>query len=346
MKKILLLTFVVLASMAVHAQNSWAMVTIEEGETIPSFSEYHCEPDKGKNGMDYYRIYDEGFRISNAYYNPVKLRYGYRITDKHIYVYDFESEEECLAFDFTLSAGEHFRTYNGMEWEVEAAVDTLVNTSYLGNGAGSMKRLLKVCTTDGRYTDQWLEDFGSFANHFMILPMSDTKQTQTLWMEYEEGHYLVREISSDPLFTHVTAKPENTHELIDKAESVSCIFTDGTLIVEDERSHSPNRQYSCYYRIGDDLYRSYVWNLNPATDAAYVVWSKDVACYTGLPAPQSGHYTIHFRTEDILSGISGPTNDSNSKYASSHINDLQGRRLTKKPTKGVYIQDGKKVVVR
>ncbi len=68
--------------------------------------------------------------------------------------------------------------------------------------------------------------------------------------------------------------------------------------------------------------------------------------YTGLPAPQSGHYTIHFRTEDILSGISGPTNDSNSKYASSHINDLQGRRLMQKPTKGVYIQDGKKVVVR
>ena len=56
MKKILLLTFVVLASFAIHAQNSWAMVTIEEGETIPSFSEYHCEPDKGKNGMDYYRI--------------------------------------------------------------------------------------------------------------------------------------------------------------------------------------------------------------------------------------------------------------------------------------------------
>jgi hypothetical protein len=30
----------------------------------------------------------------------------------------------------------------------------------------------------------------------------------------------------------------------------------------------------------------------------------------------------------------------------NHIYDLQGRRLTQKPTKGVYIQDGKKVVVK
>lgn len=342
-----ILSFLLIAyTNAVLSQNSWAMATIEEGKTMPSLTEYHCESEKGKTGVDYYRIYDESFRIQKEYYNPIKLRYGYRITDKHIYIYNFELGEERLGFDFTLSTGDHFRTYNGIEWEVEATLDTLVNISYLGKGESSSKRLLKVHSTDSKYSDQWLEDFGSFANHFMILPMSDTKQTQTLWMEYEEGHYLVREISSDPLFTHVTAKPENTHQLIDKAESVSCIFTDGTIIVEDERSHSPNRQYSCYYRIGDDLYRSYVWNLNPATDAAYVVWSKDVACYTGLPAPQSGHYTIHFNIEDRPSCITDPVNATGNNLTKSSVYDLQGRRLMQKPKKGMYIQDGKKVVVK
>ena len=266
MLKIQVFALVLINAAVMRAQHSWAMATLKAGESAPSITEYHCLPEKASNGVDYYRMYDWGFQIRQEYYNPVKLQYGYRMEDKRIFVYDFEKEEECLAFDFTLAAGDRFATYNGMEWTIEAAADTLVNTSYMGMGENCTKRLLKVRSVDGKYSDQWLEDFGSFSNHFMILPMNETLQTQTLWMEYEEGQYLTREISLDPLFAHDSGAPRDESGAFNGL-FVNCTYKDGTLVVEDERYRSPNREYTCFYRVDDDLYCAYVWNLNPATDA-------------------------------------------------------------------------------
>ena len=331
-----------------QAQHSWAMATIENGKNMPSFSKFQCLSEKGSNGVDYYRMYDWGFQIRQEYYNPVKLQYGYRMEDKRIFVYDFEKEEECLAFDFTLTVGDRFATYNGMEWTIEAAADTLVNTSYMGMGENCTKRLLKVRSVDGKYSDQWLEDFGSFSNHFMILPMNETQQTQTLWMEYEEGQYLAREISLDPLFAHDSGAPREESGAFNGL-FVNCTYKDGTLVVEDERYRSPNREYTCFYRVGDDLYRAYVWELNPGTEAAYVVWYRDIAYYYGLPVPQSGKYTMHFnmdeRPADESTKIVNVTDATLKEKPNSSFYDLTGRPVSA-PTKGIYIQNGKKVLVK
>jgi len=344
--KAFVLAVLMASAVTMQAQNSWAMATIENGNNWPSFTEFHCEPEKGANGSDYHRIYDWSLRIRQEYHNPVKLQYGYRMSGKQIFIYDFDKDEERLAFDFTLTAGDHFITYNGTEWEVDAAMDTLVNISYLAQGENSTKRLLKVHSVDGRYSDQWLEDFGSFANHFMILPIYETGQAQTLWMEYDKGCYLVREISSDPLFTHDSGKPQHTYDDIDDDRPITNITYDGgTLIVEDERWHSPNREYSCFYRVGDDFYRAYVWELNPATNASYVVWHKDTAYYYGLPVPQSGEYTIHFNddrpTGNNTNNVDSP-NVTTRNLTGLPFHDLQGRKQTSKPTKGIYIHQGKK----
>ena len=324
-----------------QAQNSWAMATIEDGKLMPSFSEFSCMSEKGANGIEYLRIYDMGYRIRQEYYNPVKLQYGYRLADKQIFIYDFETNEERQAFDFTLSAGDHFCTYNGMEWEVETVIDTLVNISYQGLGESSTKRLLKVVSVDGRYSDQWLEDFGSFANHFMILPMNEVGQTQTLWMEYDYGHYLVREISSDPIYTHDSGTPDENEN---GPESLNVTYNNGSLRVEKMGWHSPNREYICFCRVGDDLYNAYVWELSPATVAAYVVWHKDIAYFYGLPAPQCGNYTMHFNQGDKPSGIIDITNATINNQTESSIHDLQGRQLPGKPARGIYIEGGKKVM--
>ena len=341
-------SFLLLSSTnAMQAQQSWAIATIEEGNNWPSFTVFRCMSEKGVNGMDYYRIYDECCRIRQEYYNPVKLQYGYRISDEQIYVYDFETNEERLAFDFSLSEGDHFITYNGLEWEIETVIDTIVNTSYKGQGESCMKRLLKVHSVDGRYSDHWLEGFGSFTNHFMILPMSEVRQTQTLWMEYDEGHYLVREISSDPFFAHDSGMPKETTDYVGKTEYVNSTYKDGILTVEDERWRSPNREYNCFYRVGDDFYLVYVWKLNPATDAAIAAWHKDIAYYYGLPAPHSDRYTIHFNLDDRPLGESTKlydlTNDTDIYPSESSIFNLQGHRLTGKPLHGLYIKNGKKV---
>lgn len=329
------------------AQHGWVMATIEDGKNMPSFTEFHCLPEKGANDIYYHRIYDESSRLGQEYYNPVKLQYGYRMENKRIFVYDFEKDEERLAFDFTLSVGNRFSTYNGMEWEVEAVMDTLVNLSYMGKGESCTKRLLKVRSVDGKYSDQWLEDFGSFSNHFMILPMNETLQTQTLWMEYEEGQYLTREISLDPLFTHDSGAPRDESGAFNGL-FVNCTYKDGTLVVEDERYRSPNREYTCFYRVGDDIYCAYVWNLNPATEAAYVVWYRDIAYYYGLPDPPSGKYTMHFnmneRPTDKVTKIADVIGVVSNHLTKSPLYDLTGRPVAA-PAKGIYIQNGRKVIL-
>ena len=327
---------------AVQAQNSWAMATIEDGKDWPSTTWYTCQPEKGANGIEYLRIYDKSHLMHQEYRDPVKQQYGYRMSDKQIFIYDFEKDEERLAFDFTLSAGDHFSTYNGMEWEVDAAMDTLVNISYEGKGESCAKRLLKVHSVDGRYSDQWLEDFGSFANHFMILPMIESGHMQTLWMEYEYGYNLVREFSSDPFYTHDSGWPDkNAHG----PESHNITYNDGTLRVEDIGKYSPNRAYSLFYRVGDGLYCVYVWIVSPGTGAAYVVWHHDIAYYYNLPEPQSGKYTI-YSMDERPAGIINPAIVSGNNQTESSIYDLQGRRLTSKPKEGIYILQGQKVFMK
>ncbi len=114
------------------------------------------------------------------------------------------------------------------------------------------------------------------------------------------------------------------------------------ILVEDYRWRSPNREYTCFYREGDDLYIAYKWDLNPATEADVVVARKDIAYYTGLPAPQSGKYTMHFRQDERPTGITHPT----IRPKQSPMFDLQGRQLKSAPQKGIYIQNGKKVLVK
>ena len=325
-----------------QAESSWAMVTFEDGKDWPSVAEYHGWLEKGANGVDYLRIHDYK---SMGNYNPIKLRYGYRMSDKKIFVYDYDTDEERVAFDFTLSAGDHFRTYNGIEWEVDIATDTLVNISYKGEGESSTKRLLKVHSVDSCYSDQWLEDFGSFANHFMIQPMIPSGQMQTLWMEYELGCNLVRILSSDPFYTHDSGYPDYGTERGNEQESYSSIYSDGILRVEEVGWCSPNRVYSLYYRIDDELYRVYRWYISPATGAAINLWHHSISYFYGLPEPQSGKYTIHNRMDDRPNSIANPTNDTSNNLTESSIYDMQGRKLVSKPAKGIYIQQRKKKFV-
>lgn len=340
------IVFLFANAITMRAQHSWAMVTLAEGENWPSFAEYHCVPEKGTNGVDYYRIYDWDFYIRKEYYNPIRLPFGYRLAEKSIFIYDFETEEEQLAFDFSLSVGEHFVTYNGIEWMVEAVADTLVNTSYQGKGESSSKRLLKVHSIDGRYTDQWLEDFGSLSNHFMIQPIDESTQTWTLWMEYDEGRYLVQEISSDPLFVSDSGMPEKN--ALHGETVITSTYNDGALVVEYSGYHSPNRQLTCFYRVGDDFYSAYVWDLNPGTSSAYVVWHQYSFSLNGLPAPGSGNYTIHINQGDRPLGIPTPSN-VNEISVNSKCVDLSGRQIrhtsfdTHHLPHGIYIRDGKKV---
>ena len=280
--------------MRMSAQQDWALAVWERGNEKPAVMEYHSVAETAGNGIEYYRIYDDGYIFRHEAYNPVKLQYGYRWADNSLYVYDFENRKETLAFDFSLSEGDHFTTFNGMEWTVESVRDTLVNMSFCGWGECVTKKLLTVKTADGTRSDQWLEDFGSLANRFMIGSMENVEISQTLWVEYDMGEYIAREISADPFFAHDSGWMDGTYDDgPTSAPHTKCTYENGRVTIESVQWWYEHRDYTCFYRDGDNIHKLYGWLMEPHVDSGTSALRKDDIALNGLPAPASGSYTIH-----------------------------------------------------
>lgn len=340
--RVALLVLLSTCSVGLSAQNQyWTMAVAEGNSTRPALMTYHGKMETAGNGVGYYRIFDDSPRYRHEADEPVRLQYGYRMADRKIYVYDFEAQKETVAFDFSLSAGDSFRTFNGMAWKVVSATDTLVNTSFCGTGGSVSKRLLSVVSDDGKYSDQWLEDFGSFMNHFMVRSLENVRYSHTLLMEYDYGAYLAREIGSDPIFTHDSGWMDGHYDDGGTGESAKCSFENGTLVYESVRWWWGHRMYSCFYRDGDDIHALFQWELNPMEDNASPALQRDVVTFRGLPAPASGKYTVH--NDDGSASIGSV--EATSRPAGA-VYDLQGRRVGARLTKGIYIMGGQKVHVK
>lgn len=338
------------AQVFVNRYNVWAMAVMEKGQEQPAILMYTSPVETAENGMEYHRIVDESWINRNESYNPIKLQYGYRTADKKIFIYDFETKKETLAFDFNISEGERFTTFNGMEWEVVAVKDTTIDTTgpYVFGGSVSSKKLLTVKTLDGNFSDQWLEDFGSFANHLMINSLENIEYSQTLWMEYDMGAYVAREINADPFFTHDTGWMEGTFlpEEPNLGGYTKCELKDGNVVFEDAQYSWEHRAYSVFYRKGDDIYRLASWELEPQVDGGNSALRKDVTTFKGLPAPVSGKYTVHLGNSSYTTGTTtGITDISKVSQQKHNSYDLQGRAVDN-PAKGIYIHNGRKAIVK
>lgn len=319
----------------------WRMAVMQNGDERPVLLLYSAAEDTTVNGQGYLRIEDDSYLPGREADYPIKLPYGYRIADKKIYIYDFDHHKEVVGFDFTLSFGDHFATFNGMQWEVVGVKDTLVNISTRGIGESVSKRLLVVRTLDGKKTDQWLEDFGSFTNHLMVRSLDNVKISHMLWMMYETGGFLAREISADPFYAHVSKWIDNDEDVGDGkvGETFSTFsYGNGTLSLVNERVAYGHRFYSCFYRDGDSLYR--VCSEEMEHPAACPLSLKiDTFKLTGVPAPVSGAYTLHVDGDTYSTGIRPAISSPKAMHC---IFDIQGRQLPGKPKRGIYIQDGVK----
>ena len=336
---------VLMGGIAAQAQNAWVMAMFDGETNEATITEYHGQPEVGANGVDYLRIYDWNFLHRHEPYNPLKTRYGYKLADKKILVYDYETEQERVAMDFTLAAGSEFTTLNGLRWQVETVKDTMVNLSFCGTGESISKKLLTVKSVDGTWSDQWLEDFGSLTNHFMIADMDHAKPTQVLWMEYDMGEYLAREVNADPIFGHDSGWMDGTYDSGSGNEFAKCTYVDGNVVFQNVQWWWEHREYTCFYRVGDDIFCAYVCELNPHVDDGTCLLREDIITFQGLPEPQSGSYTMHINGKDYHSRITDITSPTATTVEA--IYDLQGRKLKSAPTQpGVYIHGGKKVIIK
>ena len=332
---------VLLSSFAIElcAQRYWALAVMEQGKEKPTIMEYLGSKEMAENGKEYFRVRD----ITG--HHPTNLQYGYnyRWADKQIVIYDFNSQKETIAFDFNLAPGDRFTTFNGMEWVVETVKDTAVNISFRGVGESVTKRLFTVRTTDGKQSDQWLEDFGSFTNLLMIDRLDNVRYSHTLWLEYYYGKNLAREINADPFFAHDSGWIDRAYESDSKEEYSKCYFENGQVVFQSIAWRWPHREYTCFYRDGDDIYRLYSCELSPHVDGGTYAYRKDVITFQGLPAPASGCYNIHIGGDNYTTGISHTGTPVQAKGA---FYNLQGQRLWQKPKKGMFIKDGRKIFIK
>ena len=341
--------FMVVLQMAcivnLRAQNGWAMAVLNKNEE-PAILIFNGRAETAENGKEYLRIFDDSYQFRKDLRERVKLPYGYRMADKKIYIYNFDSKQETVAMDFTLSVGDHFTTYNGMQWEVEAVKDTLVNVSFCGWGDSVSKRLLRVRTLDGAMTDQWLEDFGSFANHFMIRSMENVLFSHTLWMEYGYGEYLARDISADPFYAHASKWMENDEDVGDgvSPHDTYTVFSygDGILSLVKEVVTYGHRFYTCFFRSGDNIYSDGSEEMDPLMDCPLSL-KIDSLQFVGVPSPTSGKYTLHVDNDTYSTGVRPVVSSSKEPH---RIYDAQGRQLPAKPERGLYIQDGVKCIAK
>ncbi|MEE1215729.1 MAG: hypothetical protein U0L04_12205 [Bacteroidaceae bacterium] len=332
---------VLLSSFAIElcAQRYWALAVMEQGKEKPTIMEYLGSKEMAENGKEYFRVRD----ITG--HHPTNLQYGYnyRWADKQIVIYDFNSQKETIAFDFNLTPGNRFTTFNGMEWVVETVKDTVVNISFCGLGESVTKRLFTVRTTDGKQSDQWLEDFGSFTNLLMIDRLDNVRYSHTLWLEYYYGKNLAREINADPFFAHDSGWIDRAYESDSKEEYSKCYFENGQVVFQSIAWRWPHREFTCFYRDGDDIYRLYSCELSPHVDGGTYAYRKDVITFQGLPAPASGCYNIHIGGDNYTTGISHTGTPVQAKGA---FYNLQGQRLWQKPKKGMFIKDGRKIFIK
>ena len=161
------------------------------------------------------------------------------------------------------------------------------------------------------------------------------------------GEYIAREISADPLFAHDSGWMNGTYDDSDDEApdpySV-CKYEDGKVIFESKQWWYKHRDYSCFYRSGDDIYQLYAWEMQPQLDSAESKLMKDVMVFEGLPDPESGSYNLHIDDDDYTTSIS--------KNIAAGMNkegyfDLQGKRMAGSMgtlPAGTYLVNGKKVV--
>lgn len=129
---------------------------------------------------------------------------------------------------------------------------------------------------------------------------------------------------------------DGTMALSYKVEAISdTVFASST----DKKRRRCLHVRNVHYQLGTDIWVEGIGSLTYGVggDRTYYggAWSQLMECRRGDE--------ILYRHEDYVTSVNSVRTSVN---PASGIFDLQGRRLTQKPTKGMYIQNGKKVVVR
>lgn len=323
-------------------------VVVEDNEGLKMRVYMSCIS-KASNGISYYRWWDGNFLY--AIHDPVELAnddrakpmtYGYRNDDEKMYVYNYEKEEESVAYDFTLQPGEQFTTPDGVCWEVIKR-RTEVFESLLDENLIDYKNehvVLNVLSSDGTMTDEWVQYIGALHYPIQVWGRSDIKRSHTAFFNFgdSDDKLLYFNFSEDPIYGQyvmVVSGPDAHTEL---NRNYSITTGEESIDVSINYYTWLTRHYCYTYRI-NDTFDIQSLELGPYLDGGDL--SSALLGLTFPDAPSFDNYNVIFNGEMLSTSIATPqeSDQNRSTY------DLSGRKVSK-PKSGVYIKDRKKVILR
>ena len=309
---------------------------------------------KAPNDKYYYRWWNSEVRFSypngniyepvdDDFFNPKDrepLDFGYRFDDNKMYVYNFKTEEESVAYDFTLQTGEKFTTPDGICWEVVNHRTEVFESLF--DGMTDYKNehvVLSVQSLDGTMTDEWVQYIGALHHPIQNWGRTDIKQSHTAFYNFssEDGKLVYFNFAEDPIYgQYVAVDPSPDANLPEYcAKDYTVTAGDDSLKVSINCYTWFTRHYCYTYRDGN-TFDIHSLELGPKQDGG------DGSPSFGLTFPWASsfdNFNVIYNGETLPASTDMPkaTNKTHQNF------DLSGRHITQ-PTKGVYIQQGRKVV--
>ena len=317
-------------------------------------------------GGSYSRYKMSGTQTINGieYIKEANGRYCYRQSMNRIYCYDFVWGKEYLVMDFGLEVGNTFTLYDGFNVKVEEISDTLL--SCWGSQKISRKMILLRGVEQPEFTDTWVEGIGSM-RYGLNPPTHEESRLLYCTVHIEEGNlsgesfiwgsddtytFIFEFQEEDLYFGWIRFGEEVTEEHFSNSDEYMQAFYNNRVefSLRNDTLHIDGYMGSyCeggqYFLIVED------GNIIRVITVKDPTW-PDADCYSvnRINANISGFtqdsYTVYFggriyqisRSETSLT-IVEQKNEDVPYY------DLQGRKVAN-PTRGIYIKDGHKVVIK
>ena len=308
---------------------------------------------KAPNDVYYYRWWSDEQLFGwggGSIYTPVceerfcdPLDFGYRFDDEKMYVYNFKTEKESVACDFTLQPGEQFTTPDGVCWKVVSRRKVAFESSFdYHTDYKNEHVVLSVQSLDGTMSDEWVQYIGSLHYPMQYWGRTDIKRIHTAFFNFSsESEKLVYfNFSEDPIYgQYVEVDPgpnANTELTRDYVITAGC----DSLNIAINYYTFFTRHYCYTYRNGN-TFDIHSWELGPLRDGDNPGVPSFGLTFPG--APLNDNYTIVYNGETLSTSVNALRESS----ITSLEYDLSGRRLTTPPTRrGIYVNGGRKVFIK
>ena len=283
----------------------------------------------------------------HTYIADIDEEYYYRQEDNRVYRYTVADGKEQVVLDYSLQVGDVFSLCEGFSLQVESISDTTIvfmNWDDYGQDSISCKRLHLKGVEEPSFRDEWVEMFGSM--RYGINPPTKAEDfNQTHLMYAVSGEFIHMCDFNLPNVWGMEAVlgeeyPRSGDEYIKVDPLVFTLRNDTLNIGGYIRNDCAGPLYMLLVKDSEDFILS-TYEL-PLDADCYSFFKIDVS----LPGFSQDKYTIRYRNrtfEVTQADVYVESFEENPLITSYY--DLMGREVIN-PTRGIYIKDGRKVVIK